>query len=180
MRFRWLWATGRWIVVCLLFAGGLGLLITLGVDFAQDTDLDRHGDVREATVLDTAPGGDDGWYLLSFTMTNQPVSVWSAEVGRHQVGDHVQLIVDERNYEHFVSKDRFGHRWMAYPVALVFGVIFTGLGIMFVRLDAEGFQAICYLRVLSFPPEWSRPATPARPTAARPRTRSVRRRRRRQ
>src|SRR5262249_47699216 len=93
---RRMWDITRWICALIAGGGGIGILIWSGVLLTESINLAQHGEVRVAAVLDTAPSGKDGQYLLSFNVGSERVLIWSSEVGRHQAGDAWRLMRDDR------------------------------------------------------------------------------------
>jgi hypothetical protein len=74
--------------------GGLGILIWLGVLLTENINLARHGEVRVAADLDTAPAGKDGQYLPSFNVGSERIlavfltfGIWFARVDARDFHD---------------------------------------------------------------------------------------------
>jgi hypothetical protein len=180
MRYRWMWEIARWFCALVMGGAGLGILIWLGVLLTDSVTLARHGEVRVAAVLDTAPAGKDGQYLLSFNVSGgERVLIWSSEVRRHEVGDAVTLVVDDRNHDHFLAKDRYDRSWWIFPFMLIGAAVFLTMGVWFARMDARDFHDLSYFRLGMYPPPWDPPIIRRRLVTGQTRGISVRRRGRR-
>jgi len=131
----------RWIVVLLTVGGAVGFLAWFGVDAANDFRLSRDGVVVVATVEDAAPYDKDTQYLLSFVVDGQTEAHWATDVRRGlKVGDSVPVIVDRRDHANFEPTAAYGRRWGTYLIQIVASTAFAFLGVMFIRMDADGFR----------------------------------------
>jgi hypothetical protein len=134
----------RWIMVLICVGAAVGFLAWFGVSATKDYQLSQNGAVVTATVADTAPYGKGTQYLLSFSVDGVTDEQWATDVPDLNVGSIATVIVDRRDHTRIESTASYGRRWGGYAIQILGSTAFAALGIMFTRMDADGFR--WYLR----------------------------------
>jgi hypothetical protein len=136
----------RWIMAAIAVGGAVTFAVMFAKDAYNDVALSRHGAAVTATVESVWPDGTDTEYLLSFTIDGKTDQQWTTHVSDLKVGQTVTVLVDQRDHQRMTSADAYGRRWGAFTIAGIGVAFFAWLGIMILRMDAEGFLQYSRMR----------------------------------
>ncbi len=129
----------RWIMVVVCFIAVTVFVVLFGTTAYKDTVIARHAVTVTATVEDTAPYGSDTQYLLAFTIDGQADQQWAIDLPDRKVGQTVTVLVDRRDHERITSQWAYKVRWVLLALCGLGAAGFGALGVMFVRMDGDGF-----------------------------------------
>jgi hypothetical protein len=124
----------KWLIVTVFLGVALGVALWIPIDAVDLHNLRTHGVTVQATVEDTAAGGQ---VLLRFPWGGVDDEQWTSNLtSTPAIGSKITVVVDRRD-DTAISDPETSHQWGSYVVAGIGVILFAALGIVFIRVPSS-------------------------------------------